>query len=82
MYDTSKGMDPSTEHLALALRNAIRGLVRRFSISERADVSCCGMTVAQAATLDPVELHGADLARDKLAAHLEDQHREIGRAHV
>lgn len=30
----------------------IRALVRRFSISERADVSCCGMTVAQAATLE------------------------------
>jgi MarR family transcriptional regulator for hemolysin len=30
----------------------IRALVRRFSIVERADLSCCGMTVAQAATLD------------------------------
>ncbi len=27
-------------------------LVRRFSVSERADVECCGLTVAQAATLD------------------------------
>ena len=35
---------------------AVRGLVRRFSISERADVACCGMTVAQAATLET--LHG------------------------
>ena len=33
------------------LRNGISALVRRFSLSERADVSCCGMTVAQAATL-------------------------------
>jgi DNA-binding MarR family transcriptional regulator len=33
------------------LREAIRGLVRRFSLAERADMSCCGMTVAQAATL-------------------------------
>lgn len=34
------------------LREAIRGLVRRFSLAERADISCCGMTVAQAATLE------------------------------
>jgi DNA-binding MarR family transcriptional regulator len=33
------------------LRLAIATLVRRFSLSERADVSCCGLTVAQAATL-------------------------------
>ena len=31
---------------------AIRLLVRRFSLAERADISCCGMTVAQAATLE------------------------------
>jgi len=37
---------------ALRLAECIRGLVRRFSISERADVACCGMTVAQAATLE------------------------------
>jgi DNA-binding MarR family transcriptional regulator len=36
---------------AQRLREAIRGLVRRFSLAERADLSCCGMTVAQAATL-------------------------------
>ena len=30
----------------------IATLVRRFSLSERADVSCCGVTVAQAATLE------------------------------
>jgi DNA-binding MarR family transcriptional regulator len=30
----------------------MRTLVRRFSLAERADVSCCGMTVAQAATLE------------------------------
>lgn len=34
------------------LRAAIQALVRRFSVSERADVQCCGMTVAQAATLE------------------------------
>ena len=31
---------------------AIRLIVRRFSLAERADVGCCGMTVAQAATLE------------------------------
>ena len=34
------------------LRMMIATLVRRFSLSERADVSCCGVTVAQAATLE------------------------------
>ena len=36
---------------ARTLATLIRSLVRRFSISERADVACCGMTVAQAAAL-------------------------------
>ena len=36
----------------------IRALVRRFSLSERADVSCCGMTVAQAATLEVLRAEG------------------------
>jgi DNA-binding MarR family transcriptional regulator len=36
---------------ARTLATLLRALVRRFSISERADVSCCGMTVAQAAAL-------------------------------
>jgi DNA-binding MarR family transcriptional regulator len=40
------------------LLSAIRGLVRRFSVSERADVSCCGVTVAQAATLETLRLEG------------------------
>ncbi len=34
------------------LRAAIQALVRRFSVSERADVACCGVTVAQAAVLE------------------------------
>lgn len=34
------------------LRAVVAALVRRFSLSERADVSCCGLTVAQAATLE------------------------------
>jgi DNA-binding MarR family transcriptional regulator len=40
------------------LRAAIRALVRRFAISERADVACCGMTVAQAATLETLASEG------------------------
>ncbi|HEU4400475.1 MAG TPA: MarR family transcriptional regulator [Candidatus Polarisedimenticolia bacterium] len=43
---------PGRRRDARRLMAAIRALVRRFSISERADVSCCGMTVAQAATLE------------------------------
>ena len=49
--------DSRTE--ALRLLKAVRALVRRFSVSERADVSCCGMTVAQAATLEVLKLEGA-----------------------
>jgi len=49
------------------LRAAIRGLVRRFGVSERADVSCCGVTVAQAAALEALQGHGpvrlSDLGR-------------------
>jgi DNA-binding MarR family transcriptional regulator len=40
------------------LIDGIQLLVRRFSISERADVSCCGLTVAQAATLDALRAGG------------------------
>src|SRR5262245_36954535 len=36
----------------------VRALVRRFAISERADVFCCGMTIAQAATLETLRLKG------------------------
>ena len=36
---------------AKRLHEGISLLVRRFSLAERADISCCGMTVAQAATL-------------------------------
>jgi len=43
---------------ARRLRDGIRALVRRFSISERADVACCGMTVAQAATLETLAAEG------------------------
>ena len=40
-------------------RTGLRALLRRFSISERADISCCGMTVAQAATLEVLASEGA-----------------------
>lgn len=51
---------PSAD-LALRLMDAIRTLVRRFSLAERADIACCGMTVAQAATLEA--LSGGDGVR-------------------
>jgi DNA-binding MarR family transcriptional regulator len=41
------------------LRDLVRAIVRRFSISERADAQCCGMTVAQAATLEALAREGA-----------------------
>ena len=40
------------------LRSAIRALVRRFAVSERADVACCGVTVAQAAALEALGAEG------------------------
>lgn len=43
---------PPSDELAIRLTETIRALVRRFSLAERADVACCGMTVAQAATLE------------------------------
>lgn len=47
---------------AQRLREAIRALVRRFSLAERADMSCCGMTVAQAATLEALSDGGLRLS--------------------
>ena len=49
-------MKTATE--AARLRAAIRGLVRRFAIAERADVACCGVTVAQAAALEALGAEG------------------------
>jgi arsenite methyltransferase len=43
---------------AARLRAGIRALVRRFSVSERSDVSCCGLTVAQAAALEALGAGG------------------------
>ena len=37
---------------AARLRTLVAAVVRRFSLAERADVECCGVTVAQAATLE------------------------------
>lgn len=47
---------------ARQLREAIRVLVRRFALAERADISCCGMTVAQAATLEALSHGGLRLS--------------------
>ena len=41
---------------ARELLQGLRGLVRRFSVAERADVACCGVTVAQAATLETLQM--------------------------
>jgi len=43
---------------ARRLLQHVRALVRRFAISERADVFCCGMTIAQAATLETLRMEG------------------------
>jgi DNA-binding MarR family transcriptional regulator len=44
-------MMSAAETEARQLLRSVQALVRRFGVSERADVACCGMTVAQAATL-------------------------------
>jgi DNA-binding MarR family transcriptional regulator len=46
------------------LRAAIRALVRRFAVSERADVACCGVTVAQAAAVEALGAEGPTRLRD------------------
>ena len=48
--------DRSTD--ARRLLGHVRALVRRFAVSERADVFCCGMTIAQAATLETLRIEG------------------------
>lgn len=40
------------------MMDSVRALVRRFGLSERADVACCGITVAQAATLEALRAAG------------------------
>lgn len=49
---------PSRGRDVQRLRAAVRALVRRFSVSERADVACCGVTVAQAAALEALGASG------------------------
>jgi DNA-binding MarR family transcriptional regulator len=49
---------------AARLQAGIRALVRRFSVSERADVACCGVTVAQAAALAALGAGGPTRLRD------------------
>jgi DNA-binding MarR family transcriptional regulator len=55
---TKTERDERSRRQAVGLQNAIAAMVRRFSLSERADVSCCGMTVAQAATLGALREEG------------------------
>jgi DNA-binding MarR family transcriptional regulator len=54
---------------ARRVRQAINALVRRFQLAERADVACCGTTVAQAATLQALASYG-DLRSSDLCRHL------------
>lgn len=44
---------------AQRMMESVRALVRRFALSERADVACCGITVSQAATLEALSVSGA-----------------------
>src|SRR5215510_8238612 len=53
-----RGPMPSPGPDARRLLHHVRALVRRFAVSERADVFCCGMTIAQAATLETLRLEG------------------------
>jgi DNA-binding MarR family transcriptional regulator len=56
---TKAGAATATRTEAQALRASIKLLVRRFSIGERADAACCGVTVAQAAALEALRSEGA-----------------------
>jgi DNA-binding MarR family transcriptional regulator len=48
----AKARPASRAEEAARMRAAVMALVRRFAVSERADVLCCGLTVAQGATLE------------------------------
>lgn len=63
-----KSTAPPSDDQARQLRDGIRALVRRFSLAERSDIGCCGMTVAQAATLDA--LTEGDLRLGELSKRL------------
>lgn len=62
--------EATTETEAGQLLRSVQALVRRFAVSERADVACCGLTVAQSATL------GVLLAEPRL--RLSDLGRRLG----
>jgi arsenite methyltransferase len=62
------GTTRSTVLQARQLQQGIRALVRRFALAERSDMSCCGMTVAQAATLQALADGGLRLS--ELSARL------------
>jgi DNA-binding MarR family transcriptional regulator len=71
-----------SESEAQLLLRAVRALVRRFAVSERADVACCGLTVAQAATLETLlsepGLRLSDLGR-RLGITPSTLSRNVGR---
>ncbi|HSO22221.1 MAG TPA: arsenite methyltransferase [Chondromyces sp.] len=62
------GTTRSTVRQARQMQQGIRALVRRFALAERSDMSCCGMTVAQAATLQALSHGGQRLG--ELSARL------------
>jgi DNA-binding MarR family transcriptional regulator len=65
MGQSSSRRGPEAERL----RALIRALVRRFQLAERADISCCGVTVAQAATLEALA-DGGGLRLGELGSRL------------
>ena len=40
------------------MMDSVQALVRRFALSERADVACCGITVSQGVTLEALRASG------------------------
>lgn len=56
----ARGRTPTSrpDPAARRLLDGIQLLVRRFAIAERADVECCGLTVAQSATLEVLQAEG------------------------
>jgi DNA-binding MarR family transcriptional regulator len=55
---TGSNADQNVAGQARLLLDALRALIRSQQISERANVACCGMTVAQAATLQILLVDG------------------------
>ncbi len=49
---------------ARRLQRLVQALIRRFAVAERTEISCCGTTVAQAATLSALRLGGPTRAGD------------------